>query len=658
MESAAREVSGLFFDSKRERMINMQSELLLSISKAKQNFNKATQSAANGKKAENLQPKEIAALEKNGNICYDWKKIKASKGFNPDRVKNCFFSGKVILGIFSEKRDISKGVSLDSGLYSSKIADCQIGDNVLISDVKYLANYVIKDKAVLFNDGIISCSDSAVFGNGVEIPVAIETGGREVKLYADITIDEAAKIARSRQDKKLLAEYDKKVARFVKEITSSFGVIEEGAVIKNTQKISDTFVGPYTVIDNAVMIKNTTILSNVEEKAEILDGAYVKDSIVQWGSEVASGAIVDSSCLTEHSHVERHGKVTQSILGPNTGIAEGEVTASLVGPFVGFHHQSLLIAAFWPEGKGNIGYGANVGSNHTSKAPDQEIWPGEGAFFGLGTNIKFPSDFSKSPYTIIASGVNALPQKVTFPFSLINSRSLDLDGVSPAFNEISPGWVLSDNIYTIKRNEGKYAKRNKAKRSKFIFEVFRPDIVDLMLDARQRLSDIKFKKNYYTSKDIQGLGKNYLLETDRVNGVEAYTFYIKYYALIGLKKKLTELLEGKKSSFKKSAEKILSTHTKDKRWEHERKIIVQELPDKDVVDCLELLSQQQEKIAQSVQVSKEKDDKRGAKIIEDYGFAHPPAQEDGFVKQTWEETKKMQHEIANLIKPIGKKKEK
>jgi len=634
----------------------MQSELISSVSKAKQLLGKATQSAANGKKVDNLKPEQIAALEKNHNCCPDWKKVKVTKDFNPNRIYKCYFSGKVTLGSFHEKSEISKGVTLDSGLYNSKIIDCHIGDNVLISDVKCISNYIVKDKAVLFNNGIISCSADATFGNGVEVPIAIETGGREVKLYADITVDEAAKIARSRNDKKLLAEYDKKVAGFVKEITSSCGIIEEGAVIRNTQKVIDVFVGPYAIIDNAAMIKNTTILSNQEEKAEVIDGAYVKDSIIQWGGVAASGAIVDSSCLTEHSHVERHGKVTQSILGPNTGIAEGEVTASLVGPFVGFHHQSLLIAALWPEGKGNVGYGANVGSNHTSKAPDQEIWPGEGAFFGLGTNIKFPSDFSKSPYTIIASGVNALPQKVSFPFSLINSPSLSLDGVSPAYNEIAPGWVLSDNIYTIKRNEGKYQKRNKAKRSKFIFEVFRPDMIDLMLDARQRLSDIKFKKNYYTSKDIQGLGKNYMLETDRARGVEAYAFYIKYYVLLGLKRKLAELLAEKKSAFKKNAQKVLVLHTKDKRWEHERKVLIQELKDKNVVDCLSLLSQMQEKIAQDVQVSKEKDDKRGAKIIEDYAFAHPAAQDDSFVKQTQEETRKMQREIVVLIKETGVKK--
>ncbi len=634
----------------------MYSELELSINKVKQFLKKATQSAASGKRLDSLKPEQIAVLEKNGNKSSDWKKVKVSKDFDPQRVRNCVFIGKVTFGEFKEAVKLNNSVMIDSGLYNSKIIDCQIAGNVLISDVKCLANYVVKDKAVLFNNGIISCANGVSFGNGAEVPIAIETGGREVRLYADITVGEAEKIARSRSDKKLLNEYDKKVSAFVKKITCECGIIEEGAVIKNTQKIQDVFVGPYAVIDNAALVKNTTILSNEQEKTQILDGAYVKDSIIQWGCEVASGAIVDSACLTEHSHVERHGKVTQSIIGPNTGIAEGEVTASLVGPFVGFHHQSLLIAALWPEGKGNVGYGANVGSNHTSKAPDQEIWPGEGMFFGLGTNIKFPTDFSRAPYTIIASGVGTLPQKVTFPFSLINSPSVSLEGLSPAFNEIAPGWVLSDNIYTIKRNEGKYLKRNKAKRSKFVFEVLRPDIIDLMLDARQRLDSIKFKKNYYTSKDVQGLGKNYMLEASRTAGIQAYTFYIRYYALLGLKKKLAELYNEKKSGFKKAVLKVLTVRSKDKRWEHQRGVFNLEFNDQDLTGCLEALSQMQENIANQVQTSKEKDDRRGEKIIEDYASAHAPAKDDGFVKQVWEEARQMDKEISVLIKALGGKK--
>ena len=103
-----------------------------------------------------------------------------------------------------------------------------------------------------------------------------------------------------------------------------------------------------------------------------------------------------------------------------------------------------LRVAIWYKGKGNIGYGANIGSNHTGRLPDQELIPGEGLFFGLGCNIKYPCNFSNAPYSLIASGITTLPQvcslppshvqKVEMPFSLINKPSTNYEGVSPAYN--------------------------------------------------------------------------------------------------------------------------------------------------------------------------------------------------------------------------------
>ncbi|MCX5715588.1 MAG: DUF4954 family protein [Candidatus Omnitrophica bacterium] len=600
-----------------------------------------------------LTKAQMDELRSNSNCAADWKAIKIAKETDLSRIRGCYFSGEVTIGKLSGDVEVSKDVKLPSGIYNSVIVDSNIGDNVLIQDVKTLSNYIVDDGAILFNCGIISAGKENTFGNGAELPIAIETGGREVKTYAEITIEVAAKIASSRADKELLKSYSDAADKYIAQIKRAKGIIEEGARVKNTNKVVDSYVGPHALIDGAILVKNAMILSNKEEETEISDGAYVKNSIVQWGCEVTSMAIVANSVLVEHSHVERHGKVTDSIIGANTGIAEGEVTACLVGPFVGFHHQSLLIAAFWPEGKGNIGYGANVGSNHTSKAPDQELWPGEGIFFGLGVNIKFPSDFTKAPYTIIATAVNALPQKVTFPFSLINSPAERINGVSPAYNEIMPAWVLSDNIFTIRRNEGKYRKRNKAKRAKIEFEVFRPEIVNMMLDARKKLQDVKEKKAVYTDKDIKGIGKNYMTEESRAAGIEAYAFYIKYYALMGLKKHL----EGVRHSPQRKAEAvsdtckdILTKKTDDSRWEHERNILNRELPNNGVEESLRLLIAMQEKIANDVQVSKEKDDIRGSRIIPDYPQAHAPAAEDGFVKQTHAETLQLKNEIEALLK--------
>ena len=49
------------------------------------------------------------------------------------------------------------------------------------------------------------------------------------------------------------------------------------------------------------------------------------------------------------------------------------------------------------------------------------------------------------------------------------------------------------------------------------------------------------------------------------------------------------------------------------------------------------------------QVSKEKDDHRGAKVIRDYSEAHSPASEDGFVKETHKVSAELKAEVEALV---------
>ena len=53
-------------------------------------------------------------------------------------------------------------------------------------------------------------------------------------------------------------------------------------------------------------------------------------------------------------------------------------------------------------------------------------------------------------------------------------------------------------------------------------EVFRPDTVDLMRDAGQRLAAVPQVKDVYTDRDIEGLGQNLLTETHRWQALQAY----------------------------------------------------------------------------------------------------------------------------------------
>ncbi|MFH1007905.1 MAG: hypothetical protein V1800_10465, partial [Candidatus Latescibacterota bacterium] len=253
---------------------------------------------------------------------------------------------------------------------------------------------------------------------------------------------------------------------------------------------------------------------------------------------------------------------------------------------------------------------------------------------------------------------------VTFPFSMINTPSDAFVGISPARNEIIPAWVLTDNMYALKRNEGKYKARNKAKRTLFDFDVFRPDIVDMMVDARNRLravTDRKAKgaerdtedfgqdlrKDIYTDKDIEGLGKNFMSEKSRAKAVDAYTFHIRHYALLGLKDAVQQSLDRGED-----VRILFTTPSNDRKWEHQRKLLCTEWKGNEVVSDLKLLRGMQEKLACDVEESKAKDDRRGRRVIEDYEVVHRPAKEDQFVIQTWEETRSAQAQIDELLRRL------
>ena len=294
---------------------------------------------------------EIDRIRAGGNSCADWGRILVTEGFTPEYIVGNTFVGDCVVGALKgEGIPVEEAVSLPSGIYNSTIVDCEIGDGSLVSNVSVVSNYILMGDCVVFDTGALSASAECVFGNGREIAIGIETGGREVLSYAEITIPVATAVATRRGDREFLEAYAAFVKSYMDSCSAPFGVVCRGGVIRHTGRVEEVYLGEGAVIDNATVVQNVTLLSTHEERTGISHGAYVRNSCIQYGCDVTSMAIVDDSVLTEHSHVERHGKVTQSIIGPNTGVAEGEVTASLIGPFVGFHHQALLTSGFGGRG--------------------------------------------------------------------------------------------------------------------------------------------------------------------------------------------------------------------------------------------------------------------------------------------------------------------
>jgi hypothetical protein len=79
----------------------------------------------------------------------------------------------------------------------------------------------------------------------------------------------------------------------------------------------------------------------------------------------------------------------------------------------------------------------------------------------------------------------------------------------------------------------------------------------------------------------------------------------------------------------------------------------QEFPDQTIPDLLRMLVRHQERIARDVQLSKEKDDNRGGRIIPGYEDAHRLAKDDLFVQETWNFTGVLNQEVQSLLSRVS-----
>ncbi len=597
-----------------------------------------------------LTNEEVEALARQGNICDDWGRIRVTASFNPRPVVGNTLVGACVLGAFSGVPvEVQQGLWLPSGVYRSTLVESVIGDECLVYECGAVANYIVASNAIVHQSRLVSRGEPQ-FGNGQIISVGLETGGRNIVNFAELPFELAVAIAMNRSNREFLTACEELAAQYREKASFGKGVVLAGAIVRNGSMVVDSCIGSWAIIDGAAMIENATVFGGAQELTFVGEGSIVRESCVQWGCAVRSISIVEKSALLEHSYVERHGKVSATILGPNSGVAEGEVTSSLVGPFVGFHHQALLIAALWPEGKGNIGYGANVGSNHTGKAPDQEIRCGEGAFFGLGVNIKFPADLSESPYTIIATGVDTMPQKVRMPFSLINKPVRAEPELPPALNELFPGWMLADNIYAIRRNEAKFSSRNKAKRTSIATAVFRPSIVAMLRDARDRLRAVDERKPFYTERDIPGTGRNFISNRARRVGIQAYELFIELYALEGVYACARELADNGETL---TVDTLYGCEREDEFRENQRRVLHEERYARRPLDeNLRRYAALVRQIANKTESAKERDDGRGALIIADYCDVHVPASEDPFVKETRAWAEKIEGAVSDILRRL------
>jgi hypothetical protein len=313
-----------------------------------------------------VSPEEIAQLTAQGCVCSDWAQVEVADGFRADRVRATHFYGRVRLGVFEKDVSFFGGVTRPTGVSQATIHNCTIGNNVYISHVRnYIANYVIEDEAVIENIDLLAVEGDSSFGNGVEVAVINEAGGREVPIYDHLSAHTAYVIACYRHRPKVIERLREMIAGYTASVRSPMGLVGKGARIINSRLLKNVKIGPAAVVEGVNRLENGSVNSCAEDPVYIGPGVYAEDFITSSGSTITDGTIIYHCFIGQGCVLAKEYSAENSVFFANCGGFHGEACAIFAGPYTVTHHKStLLISGLFSFL--NAGSGTNQ-SNHMYK---------------------------------------------------------------------------------------------------------------------------------------------------------------------------------------------------------------------------------------------------------------------------------------------------
>lgn len=318
------------------------------------------------KKYRNLTPDEIASLRNQMCAAADWNDILVSEDFTPAYVFYARFSGKVRLGSFNKEFELAGGMKKHAGLYHVTLHNVTVGDDCCIENVKnYIANYEIGDNTFIENVDIILTDCRSSFGNGVEVAVLNETGGREVVIYDRLSAQAAYVMALYRHRPQMVARLREVIGKYVESVSSDVGHIGSNVVIADAGYIKNVKIGDCCKIEGASRLKNGSINSTPSAPVHVGVNVIGDDFIISSGASVEDGVTFSRCFIGQACKLGHNYSASDSLFFGNCQGENGEACAIFAGPYTVTHHKStLLIAGMFSFM--NAGSGSNQ-SNHMYK---------------------------------------------------------------------------------------------------------------------------------------------------------------------------------------------------------------------------------------------------------------------------------------------------
>lgn len=430
-----------------------------------------------------LTAEEISSLESNGCTAEDWNDVEVSPRFDATKVSHAAFSGTCRLGAFATAFQCPGGVSKPAGIYHATLHNVTVGDDCRLSNVRsYIANYDIGAGTHIGNVDKVYVEGESCFGNGVEVSVLNETGGREVTIHTALTAHEAYLEAMYRHRPNLVSALKRFAKAKADEARSARGTIGRGVTILDTGLVRNVFIGDGAAVDGAARLSNGSLMSRTGSPVVIGRGVVADDFIVQDGSSVEDFTRI-TRCYVGQSCELGHGySASDSLFFCNCQEENGEACSVFAGPFTVTHHKStLLIAGMFSFM--NAGSGSNQ-SNHMYKlGPIHQGALERGSKTASDSYILWPARIGA--FSLVMGRHTTNPDTSNLPFSyLIESKGVTY--LIPGVNLRSVGTI---------RDVQKWPKRDRrgpeGRLDKVNFNLLSPYTIDKMVRGIRILENLR-----------------------------------------------------------------------------------------------------------------------------------------------------------------------
>ena len=385
-----------------------------------------------------LLDKEIATLTVYGCSAENWKNVQVAEDFSATFINNVHFSGNIFLGTYNKVFELAGGLKKHAGIFNCVLHNCTVGNDVFIDKVhNYIANYQIEAGAYIENVNLILTEGNSTFGNGTKVATMIESGGREVPIFDQLSAPLAYMMAFYRHNSELIEALEAAVMHYSISQQSDKGRIGRNARIVNSGTIRNVRVGDFAQLEGVSTLENGTIVSNEQAPVVMGTGVQCNDFIIQSGTSVTDAAMISRCFVGQGCIIGKQFSAMDSLFFANCQGLHGEAVSIFAGPYTVTHHKStLMLTALYLFM--NAGSGTNF-SNHMYKlGPVHQGVTERGVKTSSDSYIMWPAKIGA--FTVVLGRHKGNPDISELPFSYL----METDGEShllPGINLHSAGTI-------------------------------------------------------------------------------------------------------------------------------------------------------------------------------------------------------------------------